>query len=87
LTAYNGVGTAPAESVYADAGIADVNSTNITALNNFLGALPTSGKDTGEEIQAMVNAFNELLDVAAGGLDWDRGAGPSALSVHSADPT
>ena len=29
----------------------------------------------------------EVLDVAAGGLDWDREAGPSALSVHSADPT
>jgi hypothetical protein len=32
----------------------------------------------------------ELLDVAAGGLDWDRQAGPTALSVHTAeaaDPT
>jgi hypothetical protein len=28
----------------------------------------------------------EVLDVAAGGLDWDREAGPSGLSVQSADP-
>ncbi|TQE98707.1 MAG: hypothetical protein FKY71_12400, partial [Spiribacter salinus] len=66
LTSYDGSGTAPTTDDYAAAGLDDVSSGTVDELNSFLGSLETEDKDSADDIQAMVDAYNTLLATAAG---------------------
>lgn len=61
-------GTAPLIADYSEAGVSGVNNTNLAALNDALASVPVVGTsvDTTAELQAVVNAYNALLDLADG---------------------
>lgn len=53
--------TLPTQSAFASAGVSGVTSSNLTALNAILAALPSGSKDSTVEIQAVVNSLSLVL--------------------------
>ncbi len=62
------IGTAPALSDYADAGVQGVDSTHLAAFNNALASLQVIGSqvDTTAKAQSFVNAYNAFFRLADG---------------------
>lgn len=60
----NYVGNPPAPTVqdYENAGVDDVNEDNLGAINAAIAGLPSGSKDSQAEIQAVVDAYNQILD-------------------------
>jgi hypothetical protein len=58
----------PAASVYADAGVTGVGASNLGAVNSALNSGPINGAaaDTTAEVQAIVNAYQAILNSADG---------------------
>ncbi len=86
----NGNGTAPAALTLADyvaAGVTEVTSDNLAAVNAKVLAAATGGADTAPEIQALVTAANVALAATASALAkieaYNNGDGttPAALTV------
>jgi vacuolar-type H+-ATPase subunit E/Vma4 len=74
--ANNASASAPAVSVYADAGVTGVTADNLLVINNLLNTSAINGAavDTAAKVQALVNAYNTVLAAADGNADSDTGA-------------
>jgi hypothetical protein len=57
-----GTTSAPTVQDYEDAGVTGVDEGNVDDINEVIGNLPTGDKDTLDEIQSVVDAYNALLD-------------------------
>jgi hypothetical protein len=71
--ANNASASAPAVSVYADAGVTGVTADNLLVINNLLNTSAINGAavDTAAKVQALVNAYNTVLAAADGLSDGD----------------
>ena len=78
LTDYNGTGTAPTSSDYADVGLSGVTGPLLTGVNSALAVLPTGHTDSVAELQAIVAAYQQILGEANGALpDATPGVNPT----------
>jgi len=66
IAAYDGTNTAPTIATYSAAGISGVSASNLAAINSMIAQLPSSATDTSAEVQAIVDAYNILLNAADG---------------------
>jgi hypothetical protein len=66
IAAYDGTNTAPALATYTAAGVSGVTSSNLAAINSMIAQLPAGATDTTAEVQAIVDAYNILLNAADG---------------------
>ena len=57
---------APGADTYEDAGIVGVNTNNVTPINDLINKIPRDEPLTPADIQAIVNAYNEVLAAADG---------------------
>ncbi len=57
---------APGTDTYEDAGIVGVNDANVTTINDLIDKIPSDQPLTPVDIQAIVNAYNEVLSAADG---------------------
>jgi len=57
---------APTADTYEDAGIVGVDANNATPINDLIANIPSDEPLTPEDVQAIVNAYNEVLTAADG---------------------
>ena len=56
--------TPPGTDDYADVGIAGVTEDNLAVVNSLVGSLPAADRDSGAEVQAVVDVVAEILEKA-----------------------
>ena len=66
ISAYDGTNTPPSLSTFVAAGVSGVSASNLAAMNSMMAQLPASATDTAAEVQAIVDAYNVLLNAADG---------------------
>ncbi len=67
VSGYSGSGTAPAVTSYGQIGVIGVTPANIVAINSLMAALGNIATDTLPELQAAVDSYNSVLQVAVSG--------------------
>jgi hypothetical protein len=66
ISAYDGSNTAPSVADFTAAGVSGVQSGNLAAINSVIAALSSSATDSASEVQAVVDAYNAILNAADG---------------------
>lgn len=61
--------TPPSADDYANVGITGVTTTTLPVVNSIVGSLPSSDRDSAEELQAIVDVVDEILQTANGDID------------------
>jgi titin len=63
ISGYTGASgqTAPTVANFAAAGVTQVTAANLSLINAYLAALPSSSRDSAAEIQAIVDAVNHII--------------------------
>lgn len=67
VSGYSGSGTAPAVTSYGQIGVVGVTPANLVAINSLMASLGDTATDTLPELQAAVDSYNSVLQVAVSG--------------------
>ncbi len=66
ISTYDGTNTVPAVSDYTAAGVTGVQAGNLASINSVIAGLSATATDTAAEVQAVVDAYNAILNAADG---------------------